>query len=32
MINVLMIDLGRDYGGAEKVIENLFFYDYSNII
>ncbi|EJT6664304.1 glycosyltransferase [Clostridium perfringens] len=31
MINVLIIDLGRDYGGAEKVIENLFFYDYSNI-
>ena len=26
-----MIDLGRDYGGAEKVIENLFFYDYSDI-
>ena len=31
MLNVLMIDLGRDYGGAEKVIENLFFYDYSDI-
>lgn len=31
MINVLIIDLGRDYGGAEKVIENLFFYDYSDI-
>lgn len=31
MKNVLTIDLGRDYGGAEKVIENLFFYDYSDI-
>lgn len=31
MINVLIIDLGRDYGGSEKVIENLFFYDYSDI-
>lgn len=31
MINVLTIDLGRDYGGAEKVIENLFFYNYSDI-
>lgn len=31
MKNVLIIDLGRDYGGAEKVIENLFFYDYQDI-
>lgn len=31
MINVLIIDLGRDYGGAEKVIENLLFYDYKDI-
>ncbi|MGG5460739.1 glycosyltransferase family 4 protein [Clostridium sp. B9] len=30
MTKVLLINLGREYGGAEKVIENLFFSNYEN--